>query len=66
MIGLLLKVSITLLLLYVSIFVVRHLKALNGISHYKKQGVTIHPGATRFILGNLVDIANVIKSRSKA
>ena len=30
-----------------------HIKALRTINYYKKQGVTILPGASRFIIGNM-------------
>ena len=32
-----------------------HIKALRTISFYRKQGVTILPGASRFIIGNMVE-----------
>ena len=40
---------------YFAYFVYLHIKALQAIRYYRAQGVTILPGASRFILGNMIE-----------
>ena len=39
---------------------------IQGIRFYKKQGASIVPGASRFIVGNLPDIAGLVRKRAKS
>ena len=49
---------------YFSIFLVRHVKALNGIKFYAKQGIMICPKADRFIVGNQPDFIKIFGERN--
>ena len=66
MIFAIIKLSLILFILYIAIFVIRHFKALAGISFYHKQGVTVFPGAKRFIVGNFADYAKYKKAAMKS
>ena len=60
------KLCVLLFVLYISIFVIRHIKALSGLKFYQKQGVAVCPGATRFVIGNLGEFAKYRKAKRKS
>ena len=55
MLGKILYIFLCAIVPYFIYFVYLHIKALRTISFYRKQGVTILPGATRFIIGNMTE-----------
>ena len=48
--------------LYVTMLLMKHLHTMSRLMYYHKQGVTILPGADRFIIGNVPEVAKWAKT----
>ena len=62
LLHLLLSVLIVFTLVYLSILIQKHFHAMGRLSFYSSQGITILPGADRFIIGNVPEVAKWAKA----
>ena len=59
---LMLSVVIAFTVIYISMLVYKHFHAIGRLNFYSSQGVTILPGANRFIIGNVPEVAKWAKA----
>ena len=60
-ISLLLSLSVGFFVIYLIILLIKHVHTMLRLQFYHKQGVTILPGAGRFIIGNVPEVAKWAK-----
>ena len=63
LLWLVVKISLVLVAIYVSIIVGLHLRAVSRLNFYERQGAVHYPGNKRFFFGNTVDLIEYGKIR---
>ena len=59
-----LGIVFVLILLFLSVFFLKWLKVMKGIKFYKAQGASVIPGASRFLVGNQLDLMKIMKKKA--
>ena len=63
---LIVKIGLGCLFAYAILLVALHLRSLNHLNFYEKQGAVVYPGARRFFFGNSIDLGSYGKVRASS
>ena len=63
---LIVKIGLGCLFAYAILLVALHLRSLNHLNFYEKQGAVVYPGARRFFFGNSIDFGTYGKVRANS